>query len=85
MITCERDRLREPSLSHTNCIRISTVQRIARASSETVILAGTVALHCGAKRLIVDRFVRLGFAAELAISDGSIALNGADTHITEGS
>jgi hypothetical protein len=35
-------------------------------------------------RLIVERFVRLGFARKLAISDGSIALNGVDKDNTEG-
>jgi hypothetical protein len=37
------------------------------------------------KVLILERIVRLGFAQELAIRVASIALNGVDTDITEGS
>jgi hypothetical protein len=35
--------------------------------------------------LVCQNLARLGFALELAISDGSMALNGVDTDITEGS
>ena len=35
------------------------------------------------ERAIAERLARLGFAPALAISDGSSALNGADTDIAE--